>query len=362
MKIENLTEGMILKNYKELCSVLEIEPTKKANNQRLAQFKELDRYCTYHKQGHKIIIDSIFKEVKSKVDKRNNGNNNNLSKNLRYMILHLCNKSKLRNKSEIGFSKTWLYHYCGMINDNYKDTRGNKVAFAQYLNIEELAVEECFDYTDERMSQAMRRALSVLANTNKALGYRYGYNYVSGIENIHSTADIDLENIIRDAENKVMKEIKINRYDEIYKYGRWNEFKGKVIKYLKENHKLYFGDLKYYYNVIVLNYKDSTIKRTIEGFESSFNLNHDLAKSNVNKHFSKSLDGTITRRHEKHEKLTKDDLSDITIYRSSKNYVKEQKKVKNTIIKKDEKKVNFRALSTFDGDDENVEYEQLSLI
>lgn len=359
MKIENLKPGMILKNYKELCRALEIEPS--TGNKKKSQIKELERHVKYHKEGNKFVIDEVYKEVKNKMDKRTNGNNNDLSKNLRYMILHLCHKNKLRGKVEIGYSKTFLYSYCGMINENYRDTKGNKKAFAQYLNLEQLAIEECFEYTDDRMGQSLRRALSTLTNTNKALGYRYGYNYVLSSEIHHMTADIDLETIIRDVENKTMKQMKMNRYDRIYASGRWDDFKFKVINTLKNEYSLYFKDLKYYYNVIVLNYKDSSIKRTMDGFEESFGLNFKIAKTNVNKYFSKSLDGTITRRHDKNKTLTNENLDEKTIYRNSKNYIKEQKKAKNTIVKEDAKKVDFKALMSLDLDDENVVYEQLNI-
>lgn len=361
MKIDNLKEGMILKNYKELCSVLDIPVRKNGNNAYVAQFKELSRYCEYHKEGHKIIIDKLNEEVKPKMDKRSEGNNNDISKNLRYMILHLCHKNKLNDRVEVGFSKTFLYSYCGMINDNYRDSKGNKVAFAQYLNLEQLAVEECFEYTDDRMSRAFRRALVTLTNTNKALGFRYGYNYVFSTLKPHITADIDTETIIRDAENKIMKQMKINRYDLIYKYGRWEEFKGKVISILKEEHPLYFKNLKYYYNVIVLNYKESSIERVKKGFEESFGLNSLIAKANVNEYFSKSLDGTIERRHKKILSQDNENLSEVEIYRKSKNYVKEQKNAKNMIVKDNSKRVDFKALTNSDMDDEYVESEQLRL-
>lgn len=359
MNIENLKQGMILKNYRQLCLVLEIEPT--GGCKKKSQIKELERYIKYHKEGNKFVVDEVYEEVKDKMDKRTNGNNNDLSKNLRYMILHLCHKNKLRGKVEVGYSKTFLYSYCGMINENYRDTKGNKKAFAQYLNLEQLAIEECFEYTDDRMGQALRRALSTLTNTNKALGYRYGYNYVLSSEMCHMTADIDLETIIRDVENKTMKQMKMNRYDKIYTSGRWDDFKFKVINTLKNEHALYFKSLKYYYNVIVLNYKDSSIKRTIEGFEDAFNLDCKSAKTNVNKYFSKSLDGTIARRHEKNKVLTNENLDEKNIYRSSKNYVKEQKKAKNTIVKDKAQKVDFKALVSFDLDDENVVSEQLNI-
>ena len=42
MKIENLKEGMILKNYKELCRILEIEPI--GGRKKQLRMKDLERY------------------------------------------------------------------------------------------------------------------------------------------------------------------------------------------------------------------------------------------------------------------------------------------------------------------------------
>ena len=58
MKIENLKEGMVIKNYKELCRYLEWNTT--TGNAKKSQFKDLERYCKYHKEGQKIVIDEIF--------------------------------------------------------------------------------------------------------------------------------------------------------------------------------------------------------------------------------------------------------------------------------------------------------------
>ena len=68
MKFENLHEGMVIKNYGELCKLLDIK--EQSGSSKVSQFKELDTYCKYHKQGHKIIIDEIYKERKKKVDNR----------------------------------------------------------------------------------------------------------------------------------------------------------------------------------------------------------------------------------------------------------------------------------------------------
>lgn len=360
MKVENLRKGLIIKNYKELCSLLNVQV--KTGKSKQLQMQDFERYFTYHKDGNKIIVDSIKMEVSEKVDKRNNGNNNNLSRNLRYMILDLVSKYKLSEGESIGFSKTLIYRHCGMINTNYRDAKGHKKQLSEKIDISELAIDECLDYTDDRLSSYLRKACSVLTNTNKAFGYRFGYNYVikGDIQynelDSHYTADIVIEDIIRETENKVMKKMKIARYDLIYKYGRWREFKHYVIESLKEENPKYFSGLTYYYNAIVFNYLNETIERTKHGFEETFNLDIDTAKLNVNKFFSQSLDGTIERRHKNTISKMDNDDHELKIYRRSCKYIEEQKKIKDSIIKIEYQQLTFDIDISIDNDDEIIPF------
>lgn len=43
MKIENLSEGLIIKNYKELCSILEIKV--EAGNSKKSSIKRIRKIC-----------------------------------------------------------------------------------------------------------------------------------------------------------------------------------------------------------------------------------------------------------------------------------------------------------------------------
>ncbi|MGD6876742.1 zinc-ribbon domain-containing protein [Bacillus infantis] len=69
MKTELLYEGQVFKNYKRMCEELELE-IKHGANSKDAQFKELARYCSYEKCGHKITVTEVFVEVKDKIDNR----------------------------------------------------------------------------------------------------------------------------------------------------------------------------------------------------------------------------------------------------------------------------------------------------
>lgn len=68
MKINNLKVGMIYKNWKELCKILDVEP--KSQGYKRHQEKEFKRYFTWEKQGQKITITEIFDVPKPKEDGR----------------------------------------------------------------------------------------------------------------------------------------------------------------------------------------------------------------------------------------------------------------------------------------------------
>ena len=68
MNIDNLKEGMIIKNYKELCKLLDIRIYQ--GNSKDAQMKELAMYVDYEKQGQKFIIKEIYAFPKEKEDGR----------------------------------------------------------------------------------------------------------------------------------------------------------------------------------------------------------------------------------------------------------------------------------------------------
>lgn len=72
MKIDNLEKGMVIKNYKELCKMLEIKTTTGEAKQN--QLKELAELVEYHKDGNKFVIDNI--EKLSDVGYLDDNNNN----------------------------------------------------------------------------------------------------------------------------------------------------------------------------------------------------------------------------------------------------------------------------------------------
>ena len=65
MKINKLYEGQEIKNYKQLCKLLGWEVS--SGNTKIYQLKDLGRYCEWHKDGFKFIIDEMFDVPKENI-------------------------------------------------------------------------------------------------------------------------------------------------------------------------------------------------------------------------------------------------------------------------------------------------------
>lgn len=58
IKIENLENGSVIKNYKELCKILEIKNC--GGNSKKAQLEKLGRNCDFEKKGRAFIINEVY--------------------------------------------------------------------------------------------------------------------------------------------------------------------------------------------------------------------------------------------------------------------------------------------------------------
>lgn len=61
MNLDNITKGMIVKNYKELCRLLELDV--KTGGARKNQLEWIEDYIGYDKEGHKFIIKDIHDDI-----------------------------------------------------------------------------------------------------------------------------------------------------------------------------------------------------------------------------------------------------------------------------------------------------------
>lgn len=113
---ENISVGMVIKNYKELCNLLNI-PILSGGNMKQSQIKQLKRYMDFDKSGQKFIITDIFDTPLTVNDQRKLGNNSIYSHYVEVLLLQQLHKSL----NKILASPIELFRMLYLANNNYKN-------------------------------------------------------------------------------------------------------------------------------------------------------------------------------------------------------------------------------------------------
>lgn len=133
MKVGNLEVNMVIKNYKELCLLLNQEA--KTSNSKKAQLKDWERYFKFHKDGQKIIIDEIYDDVLENNDGRKNANIiKNINKGSYSKEMFPLVKEFVRVNDLEFHSKTKIMKSLNLKNSNYDIAYGNEEDISEYLN------------------------------------------------------------------------------------------------------------------------------------------------------------------------------------------------------------------------------------
>lgn len=334
MKITNLKNGQIFKNYKELCGALEI-PTKSGNT-KIAQFKELERYCKYHKEGNKIVIDEVFQKELEKVDNRKNnkgGNNVIYAKDIEFIILDMINRvpNSIKEKGVIGYSKSFLYEQLGLVNKNYKPTKDKVLQLSDILSIPSQSINECYNVTNSKLWNTVKSALNHMKN-RALLNWELSYNLVLKDEDSKNgfsliVADTYVKEDVRSCELKALKKMSISTKSKVLKLKKWEEFKEIVTEHLKE----LYPTLEYYFESVAIYFKIDEVTKELELIEK---LNSKEIKYKLNENISNGLDRTYTNR-QNNSKVSIKEKTKVTTYdnfKVSKEYVPQMKTIKNTIV------------------------------
>ena len=353
----NLKEGIIVKNYKELCKIVGWEE-KKANS-RKAQFKYLDCVCKWHKEGQKIFIDKIYGEVnmKKKVDNRTGHYNIEYIKYIEALILNYLAE---KEGNVIFLSKYMLLNKLKMINNNYSFCKGRIDKLSKFSEIDTENIYEFYASTDKTLIGNLEKALNNLANKS-LIKWSKEKTVCECVDN-NDTFQIEDEVIIdefgeethtyknkldlnyrvaNDFENaKILYyeaeyQDKFNREgkQDIVKHGEWKQFK----QYVSENLKNDLGIVFYYDSYkIIFNY-EHIYKELINVCDYLLtNKEIKLNENNLNKEIIERLkNNAIARR----EKALNNDKNNNTERRISDTYLEHQNKLIDMLIHKDGKSI-----------------------
>lgn len=348
MKVENLHEGQVIKNYKELCKILEIE--EKPGKSRQLQHNHFNQYFEYKKEGHKYIINKIYKNVENKI--KRGGNNRLFVDDFRNLIISILHN----NRSEtMLMSKGMLYKTMNLVNENYLLGRNNMTKLSEITEIPQTSIYDFYDYNSVKLKDTVERNLKhcrnrslliyesvmcvaiqeVLISYNeldKPILDEYG-RVVSESRLTYREATKQEKQVILKYEDEVKTELGLKDNQEIFLKGKWKYFKQQVENKLKEaktNIKFYYEAYKITWNNDKIDEEYNKIKEEIKIKEIENNINHNMVesikKSTIKRHDKACLESGLELNPFKQDKLFEQEKID---------YVIEQEQLTMTLINKD---------------------------
>jgi len=252
MNISKLYEGMIIKNYKELCVILEI-PVKGGKGKQV-QFKELERYCTYTKQGQKIIITEIFEIPLEKIDLRSEGNNSKYVEHIQAQLLHTLSKAEGHKYT---ITKNNLFESLGMVNHLYLDkAQVLKLLPKKDSRFTKFNINHLYLRVNDRFTRILFDSLNSLEN-RCLISYNDDIYIVVRIDEEgkeHHTKATEKEKVlIIDIKYKVLQDMKLNSMTQVMFKFKTDEFYKRVNKKLKDY------DIDYAYKQIELLFEKKNV-------------------------------------------------------------------------------------------------------
>lgn len=155
-KIENLEVGQIIKNYKVLCELLEVKPT--LGKGREYHMREFERYCKYHKDGQKFIIDEVYEVPLEKIDGRQGGNHTKYETLMDNIIIN-----KLLDNCQIEASKSELFkNYIELFTEKYNDLFISPENFSKKYNLGKGVTNEYLEKLNYVVKTCLHTALNRL--------------------------------------------------------------------------------------------------------------------------------------------------------------------------------------------------------
>ena len=157
ININNLQNGQIIKNYKELCTLLEVKPS--SGNGKAKQLEELQLYCKYHKDGNKFIIDEIIENPVITLDEiLKNKNSKYITLVANIILEYLYNKpTELKEIPLLRFMEL-----LGLTNENYKSGGRYKKELSQLYDIKIFSIYYFYSNTKNQFKQLIERCLNNL--------------------------------------------------------------------------------------------------------------------------------------------------------------------------------------------------------
>lgn len=349
MKIEKLKAGMEIKNYRELCNILELDI--KTGGAKKNQLDWIQDYVKYKQKGHRFMILDVYNDIEI-VPMRGRGGDMSDNTHIEYiekLILDLLVQDK--SDGEIFLSKSKIFETLDMVNVNFGSSKRQSQKVALFSDIHQLNADEWFSSTGGMLERNLNKALNRLENQylifwSKKLTIHKSSTVaagkVTGDENVvinpkeaqNREASKEEVQIIIKTEREVMREIGCDNKQMIIAKKKWNLFQRMVKEVLYEEQGIdyYWQSYHIVYNPAhvkegadelnkrLLPYKDRTAYKKLLNLAIQDNSNTN--SENRSKLSMKRLQEFNARDREKDERRAKD------------SYISDSVKLSKTMIDK----------------------------
>ncbi|NOL32667.1 hypothetical protein [Bacillus altitudinis] len=341
IKIEILKPGKQFKNYKVMCQELGIE-VKKSSDTKKAQFRELERYCTYNKVGHLITIDQVYETPLEK--RKRKGNNTVYGDIMQILILDLL--AQKRNSGNLIISKSKFLRELNLVNLNYSHCFKRKKALSIFCKVDRQVVNDFYYTTNDSFKRAIELALKTLQNKRLII-----CNTVTKVSKngMHSLASPDEKRLILFSERSTMLSLGYTNLKSLRISKDWKEFCKKSKKLLKE-----LGGIDFYYSAYEITQNDKYLKEESDKLLDFLlnKLDRQRHQNELNAKACKKLAVNGSKRHE-----TESELPQQKGFRLEQSYSEDIKKLIDIVIKDNAKIISKEILELEEIDELDFEIE-----
>lgn len=212
ININNLNKGQTIKNYKELCNILDIKAT--TGGAKKNQLKELSLYCDFEKVGNKFIIKEIYKQPTIKIDDLIKTKNSKYIKLVSDVLLEQLYKHP-KELEQVPLIK--LFTLLGVVNDNYKSANNYRKELSQLYNIQLTSIYYFYSTTRNEFKRIIERCLNNLQKRSVLFWSKCIMIVKEDNQNnkIFYKADKGTEKLILDTQKEVLQYLNFNNMAEL---------------------------------------------------------------------------------------------------------------------------------------------------
>lgn len=201
----NIQEGMIIKNYKELCSLLNLNATTGKSKQ--IQLNEISRYMDYIRDDNKYIILEIYDSpIPSTVSSK-------YTKFIQNILLSYLSKKDI---PVIYINKNELIRILGLVNNKYIECKKDNTKLLKIAD--EYNIAEFYKRCDAKILSILESSLKSLKKRlliDYSDAYKIYYLGANG-EYIYKIANIEEHQYILEVKKRVLNSLHLQSEYQIY--------------------------------------------------------------------------------------------------------------------------------------------------